>query len=83
MRDVGIVSDGGALAIRTPSGDGHYRLFSQTAISDSDAFTYGDAGHMASAQSGRYNNTVAFGYAAAGRPSSSYQAAVYETRAIG
>ena len=44
-----------------------YRLFNQTAISDSDAFTYGDAGHMASAESGRYNNTVAFGYDAAGR----------------
>ncbi|MDZ7617307.1 MAG: RHS repeat domain-containing protein, partial [Patescibacteria group bacterium] len=44
-----------------------YRLFNQTAISDSDAFTYGDAGRMASAQSGRYNNTVAFDYDAAGR----------------
>ncbi|MDZ7619775.1 MAG: RHS repeat domain-containing protein [Patescibacteria group bacterium] len=44
-----------------------YRLFNQTAISDSDAFTYGDAGHMASAESGRYNNTVAFDYDAAGR----------------
>ncbi len=44
-----------------------YRLFNQTAISDSDVFSYGDAGRMASAESGRYNNTVAFGYDAAGR----------------
>ena len=44
-----------------------YRLFNQTAISDSDVFSYGDAGHMASAESGRYNNTVAFDYDAAGR----------------
>ncbi len=44
-----------------------YRFFNQTAISDSDTFTYGDAGHMASAESGRYNNTVAFDYDAAGR----------------
>ncbi len=44
-----------------------YRAHGQTAISDSDAFTYGDAGHMASAESGRYNNTVAFDYDAAGR----------------
>ena len=44
-----------------------YRLFNQTAISDSDVFSYGDGGRMASAQSGRYNNTVAFDYDAAGR----------------
>ncbi len=44
-----------------------YRLYGQTAISDSDVFTYGDAGRMASAESGRYNNTVALGYDAAGR----------------
>ncbi|MDZ7616191.1 MAG: RHS repeat domain-containing protein, partial [Patescibacteria group bacterium] len=44
-----------------------YRLHNQTAISDSDVFSYGDAGHMASAASGRYNNTVAFDYDAAGR----------------
>ena len=44
-----------------------YRAHGQTAISDSDAFTYSDAGRMASAESGRYNNTVAFGYDSAGR----------------
>ena len=44
-----------------------YRLHNQTAISDSDTFTYGDAGRMASAESGRYNNTVAFDYDPAGR----------------
>ncbi len=44
-----------------------YRLYGQTAISDSDVFSYGDAGRMATAQSGRYNNTVAFDYDVAGR----------------
>ncbi len=44
-----------------------YRLYGQTAISDSDTFAYGDAGRMASAESGRYNNTVAFGYDGAAR----------------
>ncbi len=44
-----------------------YRLYGQTAISDSDTFAYGDAGRMVSAESGRYNNTVAFDYDAAGR----------------
>ena len=44
-----------------------YRAYGQQAIADSDLFSYGDAGHMASAESGRYNNTVVFDYDSAGR----------------